>query len=179
MSELIFSWLVLAAEVALGLSVLLIIISTTVVLRRRHRSNTAESMTEQLISSVQRNQRELQLELKGCEEYEQHGLEDRILELNNQEQRLYERILAIFRGGKSGLLEGVSEDVGALIKASKALYTPSRGNLLKEKATNKALMEAGFALKKENQALKQELLTVKRQLAQLKSEYSAIFNRIK
>jgi hypothetical protein len=179
MSELIVSWLVLAAEAALGLSVLMIIISTAVVIRRKRRINTAESMTEQLISSAQRNQQDLRFALKGSEEYEQLELEERILALNNQEKRLYDRILAIFRGGKSGLIEGVSEDVGALLNASKALYTPSKRSLKKERSANKALVEVGMALKKENQALKQELLATKRQMAQLKSEYSAIYNRMK
>lgn len=179
MSELIFSWLVLAAEAALGMSVLLIIISMTVVLRRKHRNTTAESVTEQLISNVAHNQQVLRRELDGSEEYEQLELEDRIQELNKRERRLYDRILAIFRGGKSGLLEGVSEDVGALLNASKALYTPAKRSLQQERATNKALREAGLALKRENQALKQELQAVKRQMSQLKSEYSAIFDRMK
>lgn len=179
MSELVFSWLVLAAEAALGLSVLLIIISMTIVLRRKHRNNTAEFVTEQLLSNVERNQQELRRKLDGSEDYEQTGLEDRIQELNKREQRLYDRILAIFRGGKSSLLEGVSEDVGALIDASRVLYTPSKRSLEKERAANKALREAGLALKKENQTLKHDLYAVKQQMSQLKSEYSAIFDRMK
>lgn len=179
MSELVFSWLILAAEAALGLSVLLIIISMTVILRRKHKKNAAESMTAQLLSDVERNQRELRRELDGAEEYEQLGLEDRIQDLNKREQRLYDRILAIFRGDKSDLLEGVSEDVEALLGASKALYTPSKRMLQKERAANKALREAGLALRKENQTLKQDLQNIKQQMSQLKSEYSAIYERMK
>jgi hypothetical protein len=177
MSELLLSWMVLATEAALGLSVLLIIISMTVVLRHKRRINTAKTMTVQLISNVEHTQQELRHELDGSEEYEQLGLEDRIQELNKQQQRLYDCILAIYSEGKSSLLGAVSEDVKALLNASKALYKPSKRSLLKERVTDKALEEASLALKNENQELKQELQSVKQQMSQLKSEYTAVYER--
>lgn len=193
MSELLLSWMVLATEAALGLSVLLIIISMTVVLRHKRRINTAKTMTVQLISNVEHTQQELRHELDGSEEYEQLGLEDRIQELNKQQQRLYDCILAIYSEGKSSLLGAVSEDVKALLNASKALYKPSKRSLQKERAANKHLEETSSALQNEvqllqnkvqalqneNQALQTELQTVKQDLSKLQSEYSAVFERIK
>lgn len=186
MSELVLSWVVLATEIAVGLSVLLIIISMTVVSRHKQRINTVKTMTAKLISNVAHIQQELRRELDGSEDYEQLGLEDRIHELNKQQQQLYDRILAIYRGGKSSLLEGVSEDVRALFNALKALYKPSKRSLQKEQAANEHLQETSLALQNENQtlqnenqALQTELQTIKQELSKLQSEYSAVFERMK
>ncbi|MCP4410542.1 MAG: hypothetical protein GY807_22920 [Gammaproteobacteria bacterium] len=180
MSDLIISGLIIAAEVAVGLGILLLIISATFVLRRRRKTHMAEIFTDRLRVDAQGRMQQLQQDLQDAAEYDQEALDVRINALRQQEKKLHECILAIFHHGRPKLLEEASQGLGALIDTSKALFSPAKPDKSKTKQAIKlikVLTKARSALQSENQSLKKELVSVRKELSQLKTEFSAMYSK--
>jgi regulator of replication initiation timing len=174
MTDLIISGLIIVAEVALGFGVLLIIIVATSIIRRRHKSLLADNLIDHLQINVQSRMQQLRQEVQDSIVCDQQDIEDRLEALYEKEKRLYEHILAIYQKGTPGLLEGVSQDVDALLTASRDLFKSGKSN---NKKTVESMIKRQSVLEKENHQLKEALVSLKHELLQVQTEFSAMYAR--
>jgi hypothetical protein len=172
MTDLIMSGLIIVAEIALGLGVLLSIIVTTSIIRRRHKSLLAVNLIDHLQVSGQSRMQQLRQEVEGSIVCDQQEIEGRLEVLCEKEKRLYEHILAIYQKGTPGLLEGVSQDVEALLKASRELFKSNKSN---DKKTIESMQKRQSKLEDENHKLKAMLTSLKHELVQVQAEFSAMY----
>lgn len=174
MTDLIISGLIIAAEVAFGLSVLLVIIVLTSVIRRRYKNQLAGNLIDDLQVNGENRMKQLRDELNRTFSCDKQLIEKRVDVLYDKEKKLYEHILAIYQKGSPGLLEGVSQDIEALLKASRELFISDKSN---DKKAIISMIKKQSVLKEENHRLKESLAAVKLELHQVKTEFSAMYNK--
>jgi len=176
MSEVIISALVLAAEVAALLVALAAIALAVAVVRSRRRRAHARSFVR-LVEERERERRE-RLRAECADAASEEG-ERRVQAVQDQERRLYARILALFRGAGQAALRGIEQEVDRLVAVSRELGpTPRPAAPEPLDQARVPLLEARLSeAQEEGQRLRAQLKDTQEALDQLHQEYEALYER--
>jgi hypothetical protein len=179
MSEVIISGLILAAEVAAVVVTVAVVAAGMVLVRRRRRRAHARSF----VSLVEHHEQARAEQLRAaCGEPMSEDDARRVQAVQDQERRLYARILALFRGAGRAALDGVEQEIDRLVALSRDLGAASRppAPAPQDRVAHQrvvALEERLRAAEDENLRLRGQLHDTQEALDQLHQEYEALYER--